>query len=149
MLSTAFRDWEVSLCSRCEGTFYDESVLETLLRQPDLRLSHLRAALLPNLASPHPEEVDRARIDCPTCHVEMTREDYSAENPMLVDRCSEGHGIWLDDGELGHLVSEWESSNEHVDPGFIEALRRLLGMKPRVVINGAELEEASTHQDSP
>ena len=146
MIVTAFREWEVSYCPRCEGTFYDETVLGTLLRQPDLRLSYLRPALLPNLASPHPDEVDRSRIGCPLCHNEMTREGYSTDNPMLVDRCPEGHGIWLDDGELGHLASEWENSHQHVEPGFWEAMRRLLGMQPRIVINS---DESAVAQDSP
>jgi Zn-finger nucleic acid-binding protein len=141
MLTTVFRQWSVSLCPRCEATFYDETVLETLLRQPDLRLSYLRPALLPNLACPHPPEDDRNRIDCPICQAEMTREGYSSSNPMLVDRCPAGHGIWLDDGELGNLVSEWENSHQHVEPGFWEGLRRLLGRPPKSVIDEQALDK--------
>lgn len=135
MLTITFREWEVALCPRCEGTFYEEPTLDTLLRQPDLRLSYLRPALLPNLASPHPDEVDRARIVCPLCPQTMTREAYSEENPLLVDRCPDGHGIWLDDGELGTLAAKWERSYSHVEPSFWEGLRRLLGLRPRVVID--------------
>ena len=127
-----FREWSVLLCPRCEGTFYEEEVLETLIHQPDLRLSYLRPALLCNLSSPHPEEDDRLRIGCPTCQKEMLREEYAAENPLLVDRCPEGHGIWLDDGELGHLYQERERLHPHPDPGFFEGLRRLLGLRPKL-----------------
>ena len=135
MIVITFRQWEVNLCPRCEGTFYDESVLETLLRQPDLRLSYLRPAILPNLASPHPSEDSRTRITCPSCDMLMIREFYSETNPMLVDRYPECNGIWLDDGELGNLVAGWETSYSHVEPGFWEGLRRLLGLQPRILID--------------
>ena len=128
-----FREWSVELCRRCEGTYYQEEVLTELLLQPDLRLSYLRPALLPNLASPHPEEVDRARIECPKCQDTMTREPYSGESAILVDRCPNGHGIWLDDGELGALVRERERDHPHPIPGFFEGLRRLVGLKPRIL----------------
>ena len=134
MTDISFREWAVLLCPRCEGTFYDEAVLEALLCQPDLRISYLRPALLTNLASPHSPEVDRERVGCPNCDKLMVRESYSSENPLLVDRCADGHGIWLDDGELGQLASEWESEYRHAEPGFWEALRRLLGLKPRLSI---------------
>jgi Zn-finger nucleic acid-binding protein len=127
-----FREWEVFLCPRCEGTFYDEATLDILLAQPDLRLTYLRPALLPNLASPNPEEVDRAKIACPACCEPMRRERYSEGDPLLVDRCPKGHGIWLDDGELGHLYLQREQSRFHKDPSFFEGLRRLLGLRPRL-----------------
>lgn len=132
MNRVTFRHWEVRLCPRCEGTFYDQETLDTLLQQPDLRLSYLRPALLSNLSSPHPEEVDRSRISCPNCHKEMRREGYSEENPLLVDRCGDCNSIWLDDGELGHLFEERVKKHPHPRPGFVEGLRRLVGMVPRV-----------------
>lgn len=130
MNATTHREWSVLLCPRCEGTLYNEATLEELLQQPDLRLSFLRPALLCNLASPHPAETDRTRIPCPECHEVMDREGYSKGSAILVDRCPSGHGIWLDDGELGQLFTERELDDPLPQPGFREGLRRLLGLKP-------------------
>lgn len=135
-----FREWSVLLCHRCEGSFYEEAVLEALLSQPDLRISYLRPALLTNLACPLSPEAGREKINCPSCQKQMTRESYSSENPLLVDRCGEGHGIWLDDGELGQLSSEWEAHYTHAEPSFWEALRRLVGLKPKLSILRVETE---------
>jgi Zn-finger nucleic acid-binding protein len=135
MSQIGFREWLVLLCPRCEGTFYHESTLDALLVQPDLRLSYLRPALLPNLATPHPEETDRDRIGCPTCRETMTREVYSPEDTVLVDRCPQGHGIWLDDGELGQLYGDRELKHPHPEPGFWEGLRRLVGLRPRLQLD--------------
>jgi Zn-finger nucleic acid-binding protein len=133
MNSITFREWSIQLCPRCEGTYYEESVLLRLLQQPDLRMSYLRPALLSNLASPHTEEVDRAPIECPECCQTMAREAYSDTSKLLVERCTECQSIWLDDGELGELLREREQNQPLAEPGFIEALRRLLGLCPRTV----------------
>lgn len=132
MTTVVFREWSIWLCPRCEGTFYDEAVLRDLLQQPDLRMSYLRPALLPNLATDHPPEVERPRINCPLCRETLVRENYSSDHSLLVDRCPQGHGLWLDDGELGALAEGWEELHTHQEPGFFEALRRLVGLKPKI-----------------
>ncbi len=130
MNTIVFREWSILLCPRCEGSFYDETTLDKLLLQPDLRLSYLRPALLQNLSSPHLDEADRERLCCPTCGVTMNREEYSPNEARMVDRCPQGHGIWLDDGELGRLFNERELERPHPEPGFFEGLRRVIGMRP-------------------
>lgn len=127
-----FREWSVSLCPRCEGSFTDEEALRSLLSQPDLRLSNLRPTLLPNMVSVHPNEEDRGRLPCPSCAEEMTREPYAELNAVNIDRCPNGHGIWLDDGELGLLLEVMERESPLPPPGFFEGFRRLLGLKPVV-----------------
>ena len=132
MQTISLRESQMLLCSRCEGSFSEEKTIVQLLRQPDLRLSGLRPTLLPNLASPHPEEDARDSIPCPICAESLTREAYDEETPMLVDRCEKGHGVWLDDGELGHLLDCYEQKHPQQEPSFFEAFRRLLGRAPRV-----------------
>lgn len=132
MTVVTFRCWTVHLCPRCEGTFYREDDLQALLEQPDLRLSYLRPALLRNLDAPFSEEVATGPIPCPTCQQVMKKEPYDGELSLQVDRCSEGHGVWLNDGELGSLWAQRELLYPTADPGFFEGLRRLLGMRPRL-----------------
>lgn len=127
-----FRQWSISLCPRCEGSFCPEETLRQVLRQPDLRLSNLRAALLPNMVAEHPAESERTIIPCPACSKQMKREPYVEGSEVKVDRCPEGHGVWLDDGELGRLLEAREEEAPLPPPGFWEGLRRLLGRPPRV-----------------
>lgn len=126
-----FREWIVNLCPRCEGSFTEEEHLRGVLRQPDIRLSSLRPALLQNMMTTHPEEEDRGLVPCPQCNKEMIREQYTELSSVNIDRCPDGHGIWLDDGELGILVEVLEADSPLPPPGFWEGLRRLAGLKPR------------------
>ena len=63
----------------------------------------------------------------------MSREPYSAEDQLFVDRCRACDKIWLDDGELGHLCTQRELKTPPVAPGFFEGLRRLIGLTPRIL----------------
>lgn len=140
-----FREWRAFLCPRCEGTFYGETVLASLLEQPDLRVSYFRPALLGNLDAPFPPEVAQAPIECPTCCKTLVLEAYSSEIPHRIQRCPDGHGIWLNDGELGGLSDDREKLHPWQDPGFFEGLRRLAGLRPRVKIGRLTLQ-GQAHQ---
>lgn len=132
MQTISLRENQMLLCPRCEGSFSEEATIERLLRQPDLRLSGLRPTLLSNLFCAHPNAETRPLIRCPICQDGLKREAYNEETSMLVDRCAAGHGIWLDDGELGHLLACYELKHPQENPSFFEALRRLLGRAPRM-----------------
>ena len=62
---------------------------------------------------------DRARerkshhMKCPKCGADLHPEEFRG---IQIDRCSECHGLWFDDGEMELLL-------KHEDPGFF---RRLL-----------------------
>lgn len=128
----SFRKWWVAVCPRCEGCFTEEDDLVSMLRQPDLRLSSLRPALLKNLAPPHSSEEDREPIRCPACQNIMRREHFSDVKTVLIDRCPEGHGIWLDDGELGTLLTTLEEREPPAEPSVWESLRRFFGFVPKI-----------------
>lgn len=132
MTNVHFRQWTISLCPRCEGSYSDEETLKQVLRQPDLRLSNIRAALLPNLVAAHPDETERSTIPCPACSKQMKRQSYAEDSEVNVDRCLDCNGIWLDDGELGHLLEDREERDPLAPPGFWEGLRRLLGRAPKL-----------------
>lgn len=39
-------------------------------------------------------------LRCPVCRNEMERGSFAANSPIVVDVCSQQHGLWLDGGEL-------------------------------------------------
>ncbi len=143
MTDVVFREWEAYLCPRCEGSFYDDKPCAALLEQPDLRLSPLRPALLKNLDPLYPSEAIPTKIACPRCQQAMSLEAFSSNLPNKVWRCPEGHGIWLNDGELGRLLTQREASFPLPEPGFIESFRRLAGLRPRLESESLSLETDS------
>lgn len=62
----------------------------------------------------------------------MRREHFSDVKTVLIDRCPEGHGIWLDDGELGTLLTTLEEREPPAEPSVWESLRRFFGFVPKI-----------------
>ena len=49
-------------------------------------------------------EQDRAPKNCLICNASMIKEKVDV---ITIDRCPEGHGIWLDRGELEEISGDW------------------------------------------
>jgi len=78
---------QIESCPHCRGIWFDPGELTEL------------AGLSGEL--PEPDKTTRpARHRCPDCQEQMT--EYALFHPLnlLVDRCSQGHGVYLEDREL-------------------------------------------------
>ena len=45
-----------------------------------------------------------SKIDCPQCHRRMDTHLYGGPGNVVIDSCEECSLIWLDRGELMHIV---------------------------------------------
>jgi len=78
---------EIDSCRICRGIWFDPGELTSM--------AGLKSE------TPAPGKVTRAsRYRCPDCRSKMT--EYALFHPLnlLVDRCPEGHGVYLEDREL-------------------------------------------------
>ena len=103
------RPFYIEQCPTCFGLFFDNQELEQVLDHQ----TQLNQAI-------NKELIDQVNIDrhqshrpvkyrkCPVCLAFMSRRSYAYKSGVIVDRCAE-HGIWLDNGELAHLI-EWRLS---------------------------------------
>lgn len=96
-------DSRLQSCPACEGTWYPG---EALGQVTDHSLSELKSSPLePTLVADRLESVDLDKpVDCPVCARPMMRYRYTMSCDVVLDECLE-HGVWLDDGELGSLMS--------------------------------------------
>lgn len=90
-------------CPSCEGTWYPEAALSSVT---DHSLNELKNSVLqPSLVADRLETIDLDKpISCPVCAKGMIRYRYTMSCDVVLDECLE-HGIWLDDGELGTLMT--------------------------------------------
>lgn len=103
---------EVQVCSTCEGAWYPDEALGSVTDHSfsELKATELSRSMVPDkLALVDLEQ----RIDCPVCSDKMLRYTYSLACPIELDECPH-HGVWLDDGELGTLVSYLTDLNKRV-----------------------------------
>jgi Zn-finger nucleic acid-binding protein len=103
LFSLRFKEVEVDFCERCRGLWLDAGELEALMRQTGA------VADDPLLAFQNqPGTVPRGRKHlCPRCDqtlCEVTVPRIGAE-PLHLDRCPRGHGLWFDASELRQLLA--------------------------------------------
>jgi Zn-finger nucleic acid-binding protein len=122
---------EVSLCSHCEGSWYPQSCLASLMLGAE-RGDIEETELAPTLVADRHEVIDLDKpVHCPECHQEMTRFSYDLAPEVELDECTE-HGIWLDDGELGIMLDQILFRSESLSDkrARLESERVGEGMKP-------------------
>jgi Zn-finger nucleic acid-binding protein len=96
----------IERCNTCMGMFFDPGELEALLDKSVSNVYHIDYQQLQNLkAVKRHDEYPVTYINCPICQKFMNRINFGTASGVIVDTCK-GHGIWLDGGELRHLL-EW------------------------------------------
>jgi Zn-finger nucleic acid-binding protein len=84
-------------CSKCEGHWLSQSVLDEVSRNVDVKWWEKRH--LPS------EELQRAPMRCPSCGIPTVMRKVKSPRDRKVDMdvCPTCHGVWLDGGELAAI----------------------------------------------
>lgn len=89
---------EIDHCPSCKGNWLDQVELELLLGD-----THEQNRLLSSLeVVQNPREKKRK---CPICSKKMDKVVLEPEQKVVIDRCSQGDGLWFDLGELDDIIS--------------------------------------------
>lgn len=89
---------EVDACPRCQGVWFDQSELATLLAGD---LSAARAVARGE-ADP---AANRQPARCPRDGTVLLRVVSARNSAVVVDYCPQCRGVWLDAGELAQLLA--------------------------------------------
>ncbi len=93
----------IERCPQCYGFWFDKFELNLLLN----RLVKDPTINVKNIDIGNMEEIDFTKkvqyISCPVCSSKMQRRNYGYKSGVVFDLCNE-HGIYLDCGELHHLL---------------------------------------------
>jgi len=90
---------EMDYCASCNGIWLDPGELELLLHMGNARPGPLSHALRTG-----GHKVWGQKRRCPVCRSKMLQVEVKGPPRVTVDRCRYGHGLWLDDRELGQLI---------------------------------------------
>lgn len=100
---------QVERCDQCFGMFFGPRVVEHVLDHGVSHVNEINHKLLDNVNR------DRYRKDnvvtyrkCPVCGQLMGRRNFGYRSGVVIDHC-QFHGVWLDNGELRHLL-EWKKA---------------------------------------
>ena len=92
---------ELDYCSACEGVWFDSGELELLLES--MNLEDTTDFLNDVLNSPEARSAEKKR-KCPICNQKMRKVNIDQQAELLIDVCKQGEGLWLDGGEMHHLI---------------------------------------------
>lgn len=112
-------------CRGCGGCWIAPQDLEAFLRRraADMGISAgppLHDAV--PLASPGAIERPRTRSECPDCRQPMESFNYAYDSNVMLERCAEGHGVWLRAEHLRPLA-EFVKGHEAIEPALEDARR--------------------------
>ena len=92
---------ELDYCLACEGVWFDSGELELLLES--MNLEDTTDFLNNVLDSPEARSAEKKR-KCPICNQKMRKVNIDQKAELLIDVCGQGEGLWLDGGEMHHLI---------------------------------------------
>ncbi len=101
MIVVEYHNIELDYCTGCKGVWFDSGELELLLESQGLEETKL---FLDNiLDSPEAISSEKKR-KCPICGHKMKKTTIGKEPKILIDVCSDKHGLWFDGGEVNQLI---------------------------------------------
>lgn len=122
---------ELDFCPSCEGVWLDKGELTQV---QDIQINDYQSEL-----SRIPDYVGKSvllalskespALNCPVCRRELERREYGFGSQVMIDSCVNGHGVWLDKGELQDLEVFYERSRietAKMRKGFFKGLLEML-----------------------
>jgi len=103
----------IEVCESCEGQFLDDGELRNITRARERKYdaeSRHALAKASKIQGVVLSKVDR-KLSCPKCGGTTKAVNYGGDSGIIIDRCEQCRGIWLDGGELAKiemLVEGWE-----------------------------------------
>ena len=92
----------VRWCENCRGHWLTKNELRHIIESRVVKFERIAAHVLakagPDRTIPHPER--ERSLMCPECQVALEARKYGTDSTIVVNRCPECEGVWLDYHEL-------------------------------------------------
>ncbi len=106
MIVVEYMQIELDYCTNCRGVWFDSDELGLLLECTGLDCAK---PLFGNILDTEETKAPEGKRKCPICLRRMKKVTLG-QQPVLIDVCRWGDGLWFDGGELSQLLQEVEPS---------------------------------------
>jgi Zn-finger nucleic acid-binding protein len=96
----------VERCPTCFGLFFDPGEVQAFLESTATPAFTVNYQEIVNINRERASQNPVRYVKCPECGKFMNRVRFATSSGVVVDQCR-AHGVWLDNGELIHLM-EWK-----------------------------------------
>lgn len=104
----------IDVCPHCSGVWLDAGELQALEENQKSDFRGVTQSALDTIRAA--EDMARARSEeprsCVSCNAGLTPKEYAYASQVIIDECPNGHGIWLDKGELNRLEMFFETESD-------------------------------------
>lgn len=105
-------------CGQCHGFWCDGDELREIVHNTEKKFNpadHPEISAKETAAKVKSEQDLGADLCCIVCHQPMRRLNYAYTSGVVIDRCTKGHGVWLDRDEIEkiQLFIEHSKAIEH------------------------------------
>jgi len=121
MVVLEFEMVEIDYCPRCRGVWLDSGELALIGSRAGALHGELLAALEKQLGR-RAEGGQQRR--CPVCGKRLLTVETQPPEPIVLDRCPRGDGLWFDAGELPAVVKAAGGDPDNVLARFFAQLGR-------------------------
>ena len=97
---------QIDQCNRCQGVWLDWGEVVNIIKSRDEKISHKVKTKV--LALKGQDHRNNTEIKCPKCSKTMDTFEYAFNSGVIVDKCPDKHGLWLDGGELEKIQAIFE-----------------------------------------
>ena len=101
MLVVEYHNIELDYCNSCKGVWFDSGELELLLKSQGLEE---RKAFFDGIINCQEAASPEKKRNCPVCGHKMKKTAIVGQPTILIDVCSDEHGLWFDGGEVNQLI---------------------------------------------
>jgi Zn-finger nucleic acid-binding protein len=137
----------IERCHTCFGLFFDKGEIETVLQNSVSNVFDINRQHIDNINKDrYPKQQKIRYVKCPECRRHMNRVNFGNRSGVVVDQCII-HGIWLDSGELTHLLEWKKAGGQLLHQQHAEALEKQQQQKQNVLPNAKTDYSAKTSGD--
>lgn len=99
MNTIRYENVEIDVCTGCAGVWLDDKEIVPILRSVDEKFTVEEKAEA-HATKGQDHRASDQQFCCPICMSTMDVIPYAYNSGVMVDRCPNNHGLWLDKGEL-------------------------------------------------
>lgn len=123
---------KIDVCTGCQGVWLDEGEMQRIVERREATFSQEQIASVEGAhrhVTVKKEDMGEG-YNCPKCGAKCRRSNYAYASGIIIDKCPNRHGTWLDESELEKIqivVEEWERKRAENVEKISPALSKIKG----------------------
>lgn len=130
MSQTFYEGVEIDICQSCAGVWLDAGEITSIVETRDRTwpVDVIRKVLSTTGKQGISLGEKNRNISCPKCRDNLPPVNYQNSSGIVVNSCQNGHGMWLDAGELAKIqiyMEQWDFIAKENSPKHQKILREI------------------------